>query len=133
MELQIWVVGDLVIAILSLSLHHYYAVLQEKLDNEMANANIDNSDKYLDDLRQIQMILAQLVQTAGDVFSPLILFVFGCNVSYILVNLYSGIEDEISNPNILVQTAFVYSFSYVVIRLVSSTLLSAPIPQMVLQ
>ena len=119
--------GDLVIATLALLLHRYYAAFNEKL-NEIN----DVSDKNLNDLRQIQLILAQLVQTAGDVFSPLILIVFGCNVCYILVALFSGIEDGISNPNILVQATFIFSFSYLVLRLSCSTLLSARLPEMVI-
>jgi hypothetical protein len=102
--------------------------VQEKLnENSANNFNI----KQLDELRHIHMLLSQLVHTVGDVFSPLILFVFGGNICYILAFLYSGLEADITDPNILVRITFAYSFSYVVLRLVSSTLLSARIPEMV--
>ena len=117
------------IAILSLLLYRYYAVLQEKLcEISPKNFNI----KQLDDLCRIQMLLSQLVQSAANVFSPLILIVFGCNVCYILAFLYSGLMTDITNPNIIVRTTFAFSFSYVVSRFVFSALLSARIPEMVL-
>lgn len=125
---QIWITGDLIIAILSLILHRYFVVLQEKL-NETSRKSSDI--KQFDYLRHVHTTLCQLVQTVGDVFSPLILFVFGCNVCYILAFLYSGLENEILHPNILIRTTFAYSFLYIVLRLVTSMVLSARLPEMV--
>jgi hypothetical protein len=121
-----WISGDLIIALISIICRRYYEALQEKLlsDNH-------HSFRQLEELRQLQLAISTLVHKVAEVFSPLILISVGCNVVYILVFLYSGLEADLFSPSFLVRLIFTYSFIYVVLRLIFSVFLASRLSEMV--
>lgn len=116
----------MIIALISIICRRYYEALQEKLlsDNH-------HSFRQLEELRKLQLAISTLVHKVAEVFSPLILISVGCNVVYILVFLYSGLEADLFSPSFLVRLIFTYSFIYVVLRLVFSVFLASRLSEMV--
>lgn len=120
-----WVTGDFIIALISVLLHRYYEALQEQVNQLTIFSN------NVEDLRRAHLAVSALSQSVAKVFSPLVLVSVGFNISYILVFLYSGLEEDLSSPYILVRFMFTYSFVYLILRFTVSICLASRLTEMV--
>ncbi len=123
-----WITGDFIIALISILLRRYYEVLHQQL---LRSHDRSNSPRQLEELRQAQLAISTLAQKVAEVFSPLILIAVGFNVTFILAFLYSGLEEDLSSPSILVRFIFTFSFIYLVLRLAFSAYLASRLTEMV--
>ena len=124
-----WVIGDFIIALVSILLRRYYEALQQQLLR--SHDDRSNTQRQLEELRQAQLAISTLAQKVARVFSPLILITVGFNVTYILAFLYSGLEEDLSSPSILVRFVFTFSFIYLVLRMTFSTYMAIRLTDMV--
>lgn len=124
-----WVMGDLIIAMTSIILHRYFEVLQEQII--LSQIHVPSSDQVKEDLRQTHLAVSSLSQATAKILSPLVLVSVGCNVAYILFFLYSGLEEDLSSPHILVRFIFTYSFVYLILRFTVSIYLASRLAEMV--
>ena len=124
-----WVIGDFIIALVSILLRRYYEALHQQLLR--SHDDRSNTQRQLEQLRQAQLAISALGQKVAKVFSPLILITVGFNVTYILAFLYSGLEEDLSSPSILVRFVFTFSFIYLVLRMTFSTYMAIRLTDMV--
>ena len=128
-----WTTGDLIIALISVILHRYYEVLLDKLLSlSFKNTTYSNTLQQLEEIYQAQLAISLLAQKASEVFSPLIFITVGCNTIYILAFLYSGLEEDLSNPSMAVRFMFAYSFIYLILRFSISFYLGSRLTEMVI-
>ena len=127
LEIEVWIYGDLVIAVMSTLLLGYYDALVRHLENSLFN-----SPQQLEEFGSLHLALKELVQAVGDCFSPLILITMSCNVIYMLAVLFNGLEVDISHPHPIVSIDFLFTLIYQLLRLGFSVYLLSLLAEMVL-
>lgn len=123
-----WITGDFIIALTSIILHRYFEGLHEQMIHIQNQTIFTN---HVEQLRQTHLAVSSLSQETAKILSPLVLVSVGCNIVYILVFLYSGLEEDLSSPHILVRFMFTYSFVYMVLRFTASVYLASRLTEMV--
>lgn len=124
-----WITGDLIITLVSILLHRYYEALHERLSE--SRRVTENSTRILEELHRAQLAISLLAQRVSETFSALVSITVACNMIYILAFLFSGLEDDMSDPNITIRFMFAFSFGYLILRFILSTYLASRLSEMV--
>ena len=125
-----WVTGDLIIALISILLYRYYEAFHDKLSTFKQNDRC--SSDQLEELNQAQLVICLLAQRVTETFSALVFVTISCDVTYILAFLFSGLEEDLSNPSIAIRFMFIYSFGYLLLRFSLSLYFASRLTEMVI-
>lgn len=125
-----WITGDLIITVVSILLHRYYEALHEKLSE--SKHKMENSVRILEELHRAQLAISLLAERVSETFSALVCISVSCNMIYILAFLFSGLEDDMTDPNITIRFMFAFSFCYLILRFFLSTYLASRLSEMVI-
>ena len=68
-------------------------------------------------------------QKVHSFFSPLILITVGSDIIFILTALFCGLEADLASPKLFVRISFALTFSFLVLRVATSTYLAARVPE----
>jgi len=128
----VWVYGDYCIVFLSILLHRYYEMAVYIRLEEMCDRGKGGTIHQVEEIRQIYHHISRLVHSVSDVFSLLIFSTIFFNISSLLCSLYSGLQEEMTSPHLLVRMNVSYGLVYLVLRIVFSTILASRLADVVI-
>ncbi|XP_021947687.2 uncharacterized protein LOC110845553 [Folsomia candida] len=115
-----WTFGDTLIALMSLILTRFFIRL-----NKGISASKAQTVHEVERLRKDHRAIKDLVEQCNQVFAPIILVNFMGNVIYLLTRLYTGLFEDLQNPELIVRLESIYAFVYQIGKIMIPTWLAA--------